>query len=170
MNTLRTLTFHSPVGPLTAGASLIEGRAALTSLEFGDLAERRTPSDPSLGAILGTVLDSARSQLTRYFAGKLRVFDLPIHLAGTEFQRRVWNELLRIPFGEARSYADIARAVGSPGAVRAVGAANGRNPIAIIVPCHRVISSTGQLHGYAGGLERKARLLELEGAMPVLFA
>lgn len=173
MNTMRTQTFDSPIGPLTAGAGMVDGRAALISLEFGDSTVEPTAPDPSLEAGFGHAFDSifgaARSQLLEYFAGERTTFDLPLHLAGTEFQRRVWDELLRIPFGETRSYADIARAVGSPGAVRAVGAANGRNPVAIIVPCHRVISSAGQLHGYGGGLERKARLLELEGAMPALF-
>jgi methylated-DNA-[protein]-cysteine S-methyltransferase len=104
-------------------------------------------------------------QLEEYFAGRRRGFDLPLDLRGTGFQKRCWQELLKIPYGETRSYADIARAIGNPLAVRAVGLANGQNPIAIIVPCHRVIGSDGSLTGYGGGLETKRWLLELEGAL-----
>ena len=104
-------------------------------------------------------------QLEEYFAGRRRQFDLPLDLHGTEFQKRCWQELLKIPYGETRSYADVARAIGNPSAVRAVGLANGQNPIAIIVPCHRVIGSDGSLTGYGGGLETKRKLLELEGAL-----
>jgi methylated-DNA-[protein]-cysteine S-methyltransferase len=104
-------------------------------------------------------------QLEEYFSGRRRHFDLPLDLHGTEFQKRCWRELLKIPYGETRSYAEIARAIGNPSAVRAVGLANGQNPIAIIVPCHRVIGSDGSLTGYGGGLDVKRRLLELEGAL-----
>jgi len=104
-------------------------------------------------------------QLEEYFAGRRRQFNLPLDLRGTDFQKRCWRALLKIPYGETRSYADIARAIGKPSAVRAVGLANGQNPIAIIVPCHRVIGSDGSLTGYGGGLENKRRLLELEGAL-----
>jgi methylated-DNA-[protein]-cysteine S-methyltransferase len=107
-------------------------------------------------------LHEARSQLKAYFAGKLREFDLPLAPQGTEFQQRVWLALLRIPYGETASYGDIARAVGEPQASRAVGAANGQNPIAIVVPCHRVIGANGTLTGYGGGLDNKRILLELE--------
>ena len=99
------------------------------------------------------------------FSGRRRRFDLPLDLRGTDFQKRCWQELLKIPYGETRSYAEIARAIGNPAAVRAVGLANGQNPIAIIVPCHRVIGSDGSLTGYGGGLETKRKLLELEGAL-----
>lgn len=109
------------------------------------------------------VLSEASTQLQAYFSGQRRHFDLPLDFAGTEFQRRVWSALLTIPFGETRSYADIAQQIGSPAAVRAVGAANGRNPISIIAPCHRVIGTTGGLTGFAGGLEAKRYLLALEG-------
>jgi methylated-DNA-[protein]-cysteine S-methyltransferase len=108
-------------------------------------------------------------QLEEYFAGRRRQFDLPLDLHGTEFQKRCWQELLKIPYGETRSYADVARAIGKPSAVRAVGLANGQNPIAIIVPCHRVIGSDGSLTGYGGGLETKRKLLELEGALSGLL-
>lgn len=108
------------------------------------------------------LLKEATHQLAAYFAGKLRRFDLPLDMAGTGFQKRVWRALLSIPYGETRSYAFVAREIGVPRAARAVGAANGRNPIAIIVPCHRVIASDGSLAGYAGGLAMKRMLLELE--------
>ena len=109
-------------------------------------------------------------QLRAYFAGELRRFDLPLDLRGTEFQLRVWRELEAIPFGETRSYSQIAATIGAPRAVRAVGAANGANPIPIVVPCHRVIGATGTLVGYGGGLPLKKRLLELEGAMALPLA
>lgn len=104
----------------------------------------------------------AARQLTEYLAGRRCVFDLPLDLRGTDFQRAVWHELVRIPYGEVRSYADVACAVGAARAVRAVGAANGANPVAIVVPCHRVISAGGGLGGYAGGVALKRRLLMME--------
>jgi O-6-methylguanine DNA methyltransferase len=110
------------------------------------------------------VTREAARQLRAYFAGQLRRFDLPLDMQGTEFQLRVWHELERIPYGETRSYRQIAEAVGAPRAVRAVGAANGANPIPIVVPCHRVIGANGKLVGYGGGLPLKKRLLELEGS------
>jgi len=113
----------------------------------------------------------AVEQLDAYFAGDRTEFDLDLDLVGTVFQRRVWEALLSIPYGETRSYGEIARQIGSPGAFRAVGLANGHNPIGIIVPCHRVIGSSGQLTGYGGGLDRKRALLELEKSRsaPSLF-
>ncbi len=105
---------------------------------------------------------NARQQLTEYFAGTRKDFDLPLSLAGTEFQLRVLNELRRIPYGETTSYGDIAARIGKPKAMRAVGAANGRNPIPIIVPCHRVIGRSGDLTGFGGGLDAKQALLQLE--------
>lgn len=110
------------------------------------------------------VLVETERQLAEYFAGRRKEFAVTLDLAGTAFQRKVWSALLTIPFGETRSYGQIARQIGNPDAVRAVGAANGRNPVSIIAPCHRVIGSTGKLTGFAGGLEVKARLLALEGA------
>jgi methylated-DNA-[protein]-cysteine S-methyltransferase len=112
----------------------------------------------------------ATRQLRAYFAGQLRCFDLPLDLQGTDFQLRVWRELERIPYGETRSYSQIATAIGTPQAVRAVGAANGANPIPIVVPCHRVIGASGKLVGYGGGLPLKKRLLELEGALALPLA
>jgi len=110
------------------------------------------------------LLRQAANQLQAYFGCKLRQFRIPLDMQGTDFQKRVWRQLEKIPYGETRSYAQIAAAVGRPAAVRAVGAANGSNPLAIVVPCHRVIGSSGKLTGYGGGLTLKKRLLELEGA------
>lgn len=117
------------------------------------------------------ILSEAVRQLRAYFAGQLRQFDLPLDMQGTAFQLRVWRELARIPYGETRSYRQVAEAIAAPRAVRAVGAANGANPIPIVVPCHRVIGSSGKLVGYDGGLPLKKRLLELEGtrALPLGF-
>jgi methylated-DNA-[protein]-cysteine S-methyltransferase len=109
------------------------------------------------------VLRETERQLTEYFAGRRRVFTLPLDLAGTPFQRKVWSALLSNPFGDTRSYREIARDIGNAAAVRAVGAANGRNPVSIVAPCHRVIGADGTLTGFAGGLDVKAHLLVLEG-------
>jgi methylated-DNA-[protein]-cysteine S-methyltransferase len=114
-------------------------------------------------------LDRCERQLREYFAGERRVFDLKLDFHGTEFQLRAWSALLRIPYGQTRSYAQMAAHIGHPNAVRAVGAANGRNPISIIAPCHRVIGSNGMLTGFGGGLENKAKLLALESAQADLF-
>ena len=136
---------------------LAAGEAGLHSIEFsreGAIDGRENPRHPLL-------LETKR-QLRAYFAGDLREFDLPLDIAGTAFQQRVWRALLRIPYGETRSYSEIARSIGAPSAVRAVGAANGANPIPIVVPCHRVIGAGGSLVGYGGGLPLKQRLLALE--------
>ena len=110
-----------------------------------------------------------RTATAGLFAGELRVFELPLDLHGTDFQIRVWRQLETIPYGESRTYAAVAQAIGAPQAVRAVGAANGANPVPIVVPCHRVIGSSGKLVGYGGGLELKRRLLELESRNLPLF-
>jgi O-6-methylguanine DNA methyltransferase len=107
---------------------------------------------------------AAAQQVAEYLAGKRRAFELPLDLRGTPFQQRVWRELLRIPYGETRTYADVARAIGSPAATRAVGLANGANPVALVVPCHRVVAAGGKLGGYGGGLPLKRRLLAMEGS------
>jgi len=149
---------NSPVGELR----LVSDGHALLRIEFenhrGSDGQQR--NDP--------VLTETASQLTQYFAGKRRSFSLPLAASGTDFQRQVWAALEQIPFGELRSYSDIATAIGNLKAVRAVGAANGRNPIPIIVPCHRVIGSNGKLTGFAGGLPAKQKLLELEAAQLTL--
>jgi methylated-DNA-[protein]-cysteine S-methyltransferase len=155
-------TMDSPVGKLTLVASS-EGLAAI-------LWENDRPGRVRLTIDAQDdrhpVLLEAERQLREYFGGRRKTFALTLDLAGTAFQRKVWNALLTIPFGETRSYAQIARQIGSPSAVRAVGAANGKNPVSIVAPCHRVIGSTGKLTGFAGGLDVKAHLLSLEGAMP----
>ena len=115
------------------------------------------------------VLVETERQLNEYFAGKRREFSLPLDMRGTRFQKNVWDALLAIPFGETRSYGELAKKLGNPTASRAVGAANGRNPISIVVPCHRVIGASGKLTGFAGGLDVKARLLELESTERKLF-
>src|SRR3954451_24720063 len=141
--------FHSPVGSLT-----LEGDdTSLTRLGFG------APGTPQGDA---RAIASAAIQLEQYFAGERTSFDLDISLDGTPFERRVWDAVRAIPYGETATYAEIARRIGSPSACRAVGRANGRNPIAVIVPCHRVVGSDGSLTGYAGGIEMKRALLELE--------
>jgi methylated-DNA-[protein]-cysteine S-methyltransferase len=110
-----------------------------------------------------------RAQLTEYFDGRRSAFDVPLVMTGSDFERRVWNALLEIPYGESTSYGEIARRVGEPGAARAVGVANARNPIAVVVPCHRVIGADGSLTGYGGGLARKRFLLDLEaGALALM--
>jgi methylated-DNA-[protein]-cysteine S-methyltransferase len=110
------------------------------------------------------VLKKAAAQLKDYFAGKRVEFDLPLRLTGTSFQEKVWKEIARIPFGKTLTYGELAKRVGSPGAVRAAGASTGRNPVGIIVPCHRVVGKDGSLTGYAGGLDRKRHLLQLENS------
>ena len=109
--------------------------------------------------------DRAAEQLAAYFGGEIQAFDLPLDAGGTPFQQSVWRALCAIPYGETRSYRELAEAIGNPKAVRAVARANGANPLSIVVPCHRVIGADGTLTGYAGGLEMKARLLALEGAL-----
>ena len=148
-------TIDSPIGLLT-----LAGRdKVLTHLRMVDQTyePKRTgwSEDPM-------AFNDAVDQLDAYFAGTLTDFTVEIDLQGTEFQRRVWQALLTIPFGETRSYGEIAELIGAPGAARAVGLANGHNPIAIIVPCHRVIGASGSLTGYGGGLDRKRSLLALE--------
>jgi O-6-methylguanine DNA methyltransferase len=139
---------------------LVTSDSGLRAIDF-DLSR---PVEGSRYGIHLIATETAR-QLRAYFAGQLRRFDLPLDMRGTDFQLRVWREVERIPYGETRSYLQMAEAIGAPRAVRAVGAANGANPIPIVVPCHRVIGASGKLVGYGGGLPLKKRLLELEGAM-----
>jgi methylated-DNA-[protein]-cysteine S-methyltransferase len=146
----------SAIGPLT----LHSNGAALTGLEF-DAPRYKLAASPR-GE--DRVLAETRRQLDQYFAGARSAFDLPLAPRGTPFQLRVWNALRAIPYAATRTYAQQAQAIGAPKAVRAVGAANGRNPIAIVVPCHRVIGADGALTGFGGGLERKRFLLDLEQA------
>lgn len=153
---MHAICIASPVGPLTLTAS----DTALTALAFAG-----TPSAPperEAAFAAAPLLRRAAEQLEAYFAGTLREFTLPLAPAGTPFQQAVWRALREIPCGETRSYGEIAARIGRPRAARAVGMANHRNPIAIVIPCHRVVGSDGTLTGYAGGLDIKRRLLEIE--------
>jgi O-6-methylguanine DNA methyltransferase len=172
METLHCTTMHSAIGPLFLAASA----QGLVALEF----DARLPGQQSIRPNPRHLREEKRgfkfeesprllqpyvSELEEYFAGNRREFTFPLDLRGTDFQKACWRALLAIPYGETRTYADIARAIGKPNAFRAVGMANNRNPIAIVVPCHRVIASDGTLCGYGGGLDVKRKLLELEGAL-----
>ena len=152
----------SPVGKL----KLVARGSRLAAI----LWERDRPNRVRLGPMSederSPILVETARQLQEYFAGTRSRFELELDFAGTEFQKKVWVALLAIPFGETRSYGEIAKQIGSPNAVRAVGAANGRNPISIIAPCHRVIGASGELTGFAGGLKAKELLLTLEGSEP----
>lgn len=146
----------SPLGPLTV-VSTDDGLAGL----YMD-GQRHRPPDERFGPRDDTVLPALQEQLSAYWAGDLTEFDVPLATAGTSFQQQVWAALRLVPYGATCSYADLAAAIGRPTAVRAVGAANGRNPVCLVVPCHRVVGAGGALTGYAGGLPRKRFLLQLE--------
>jgi methylated-DNA-[protein]-cysteine S-methyltransferase len=149
-------TIHSPIGPLTVA---VADDGAVTRIAFGagDISD-----DPRFEPVV--------TQLNEYFRGERTTFDLPLRPdGGTAFERSVWSELMQIPYGETASYGEIAARIGRPGKARAVGRANGRNPIAIVCPCHRVIGSDGSLTGYGGGLDKKRTLLDLEaGALTLI--
>jgi O-6-methylguanine DNA methyltransferase len=157
--------FDTPIGPMLAAESPM-GLCRLClpgeSEEFFDWAAKKYP-----GAVVeegcSELLRSTRKQLEEYLSGARKAFSVTLDLKGTVFQRRVWHILMQIPYGSTASYKDVAVTAGSPAAVRAVGQANNRNPVPIIVPCHRVVGSDGKLVGYGGGLDIKRRLLELEG-------
>jgi AraC family transcriptional regulator, regulatory protein of adaptative response / methylated-DNA-[protein]-cysteine methyltransferase len=160
----------TPLGPMAAAATA----RGVCLLEFTDRSRlekqltilgRRLRLDVVPGE--NDHLVRLREQLGQYFAGRRRAFDLPLHTSGTPFQERVWQQLQRIRYGETRSYVAVAEALGCPGAVRAVGQANGMNRIAIVLPCHRVVNANGKLGGYGGGLWRKQRLLALERGQPI---
>ncbi len=155
----------TPLGPMIAGADA-RGVCLLEYSEPRALEAQLTSLQRRLGKPLlpgdGSSLALLAEELARYFAGELQRFTVPLALAGTAFQERVWGELAAIPYGATCSYEELARRVGRPGAARAVGSANGRNPVAIVVPCHRVVNKDGALGGYGGGLWRKRRLLQLE--------
>ncbi|OWK30187.1 methylated-DNA--[protein]-cysteine S-methyltransferase [Sphingomonas dokdonensis] len=156
--TFATATIPSPTGDLT----LIASDAGLVAILWDDDAAAQVRYAPRRADTHHLVIAATVRQLEEYFAGTRTAFDLPLDPVGTYFQRDVWRALLTIPYGETRSYADIARAIGRPTATRAVGAANGRNPLPIVTPCHRVIGSNGTLTGFAGGLPNKQLLLALE--------
>jgi methylated-DNA-[protein]-cysteine S-methyltransferase len=153
--TLHTVEIDSPIGPL----KLTSNGKALTGVEMLDVPSVAATTDGG-----DDVLAAARRELDRYFAGKLREFTLALAPAGTDFQRRVWCALCEIPYGTTISYRELATRIGQPTATRAVGLANGRNPIAVVIPCHRVIGADGSLTGYGGGLPRKQFLLGLESS------
>ncbi|MEU4657284.1 methylated-DNA--[protein]-cysteine S-methyltransferase [Streptomyces sp. NPDC023723] len=146
----------SPYGPLT----LVAEDGALCGLYMTD--QRHRPPEETFGARDDSPFGAALDQLASYFAGELRDFTLALNLRGTPFQRTVWDHLRTIPYGETRTYGELAAALGNPAASRAVGLANGRNPVGIIVPCHRVIGASGSLTGYGGGVARKRQLLDFE--------
>jgi methylated-DNA-[protein]-cysteine S-methyltransferase len=148
---MRYAVINTPIGPLTLQAS----EKGLASIHFGSAV-------PPHAVLDERALREAMGQLQEYFNGTRTRFDLPLDIGGTSFQLAVWNELKKIPFGETRTYGEIARSIGKPGAARAVGMANHENPVAIVIPCHRVVGSDGSLTGYAGGLDLKKKLLEIE--------
>jgi len=180
METFHSTTVNSPVGRLFLAAS----ERGLVALEFdvrlpGQQTLRPNPRDLRTERQNGKAaqfeessdaLSAYTRELEEYFEGRRREFGFALDLRGTDFQKACWQALLAIPYGETRTYADIARAVGRPNGFRAVGMANNRNPIAIVVPCHRVIASDGTLCGYGGGLDVKRKLLELEGALTRMLA
>lgn len=164
-NSIVQTTFHSPLGTMIIAAT----DKGLAGLWFEG--QRHLPAELSGSTIWPNdakhpVLKKVSQQLTEYFSGQRTQFDVPLDLSGgTDFQQAVWQVLLAIPQGRTASYSDVSQRIGKPAAVRAVGAAVGRNPVSIIVPCHRVVGMNGSLTGYAGGLERKTALLKLEGAL-----
>jgi O-6-methylguanine DNA methyltransferase len=155
----------SPIGPLALYGT-VEGLLAIVFPRHSRMAV-----EAWLDRVIGRArivddeqaLEDPIGQIDEYFDGTRRAFDLALDLRGTDFQRRVWDAVANVPYGETRSYRDVACSVGRPKAVRAVGAANGANPLPLVIPCHRIIGSSGGLHGYGGGLDTKAKLLELEG-------
>ncbi len=153
------MKIETPIGALHAAFDE-EGR--LAELGFRESSSRRAVEPTRIASTTGR-LDDLTTQLAEYFSGKRRAFDFPLAPKGTEFQLAVWNALLEVPYGDTITYAELARRIDRPSAVRAVGAANGSNPIPVIIPCHRVIGSNGALTGYGGGIERKQWLLALEG-------
>jgi methylated-DNA-[protein]-cysteine S-methyltransferase len=153
-------TYKSPIGTLT----LVSDGKAITHLEF----ENNKYPAPKYPRGDDDILDQAKKELDAYFAGRLREFKTPVRPQGTPFQEAAWQALAKIPYGVTRSYGEQARAIGKPKAVRAIGAANGRNPIPIIIPCHRVIGADGSLIGFGGGMPTKQFLLELEQGQPLI--
>ena len=167
MLTLHYSRMQSPIGPLVIGVS--EKGLAIIEFDRGDFPKGRLAQSVEW-VESAEATEAAVRELSEYFEGKRRDFTVPLDLIGTEFQKKCWHALLAIPYGQTRSYAQIAKAVGCPKGFRAVGMANHDNPVPIIVPCHRVLASDGTLGGYGGGLDVKRQLLELEGALqPVLI-
>jgi methylated-DNA-[protein]-cysteine S-methyltransferase len=157
---------HSPVGKL----KLVASEKGLVAILWQNDKPSRVPLTDLVEDSSHSILTKTEHQLQEYFAGKRKAFNIPLDMRGTTFQKNVWEALLAIPFGQTRSYGELAKQLGAPLASRAVGAANGRNPISIVVPCHRVIGASGKLTGFAGSLETKARLLGLENGERPLFS
>lgn len=155
---------QSPVGPL----KIVANTHGLCAVVWENDNPKRVPLDTPLEDNSHPVLRETEKQLSEYFGGHRTTFDIPLDFKGTEFQKKVWYALLTIPYAQTRSYLQIATQIGNPKAVRAVGAANGKNPISIIAPCHRVIGANGALVGFAGGLDRKTCLLEIEASSRVM--
>lgn len=151
-------TIKTPIGLL----KLISSQKGLSGVLWENDDPKRVRLQPQVLDEDNLILNETEKQLREFFEGKRMVFNLPLDFKGTVFQKAVWHELLKVPFGEVKTYSEIAKAIGNPKAVRAVGAANGKNPISIICPCHRIVGATGTLTGFAGGLKIKARLLQLE--------
>ena len=158
--------FVTPLGTLFATAA----GGALTGLYFEGGRHAPGISAAWIEDHAAAPLAECALQVKEFLRGERQRFDLPLAPEGSEFQRRVWIEIARIPYGETLTYAELARRAGAPGSARAAGAATGRNPLSIIVPCHRVVGTDGSLTGYAGGIERKTRLLEIEGVLPTVAA
>ncbi|MFB6627482.1 methylated-DNA--[protein]-cysteine S-methyltransferase [Streptomyces sp. NPDC056374] len=156
MPAIQHTVVDSPYDPLTLVA--VDGVLSRVHMT----GQRHRPPEETFGEPDPRPFGEAIRQLDAYFAGELTEFELPLNLIGTPFQLRVWEGLLRIPYGETRTYGELAEELGNPGASRAVGLANGKNPVSIIVPCHRVVGASGSLTGYGGGLDRKQRLLAFE--------
>ena len=164
--TIYSTHFDSPVGTLLALAKRTNGTnggEAITTLHMLGAKHEPLQNEAWIDAPTLPIFLQLRQQLSEYFAGSRRTFDIALAPEGTDFQRAVWDALTKVPFGQTRTYGQQAEMIGNPKAVRAVGAANGRNPIGIVIPCHRVIGSSGKLTGYAGGLDKKEYLLKLEG-------
>lgn len=158
MTTRHHRTVETPIGSIT----LVRDGSAVVGVYFEN--HRPAPPAGALGAPAGDGFDAVTEQLDEYFAGRRRAFELDLAPIGTDFQRQVWNALRTIPFGETWTYSQLAQSIGKPSSVRAVAAANARNPLSILVPCHRVIGMSGSLTGFAGGVDRKRFLLDLESA------
>ena len=167
-NQITLSNFQTSVGELILGS--FDGKLCLVDWKYRKM---RTSIDKRICTALNAefvtgdciVLQDCKTQLTQYFEGKRTLFDLPLLFVGTDFQKQVWNALLEIPYGKSESYLDLSKRLGNEKAIRAVATANGANAISILVPCHRIIGSTGDLVGYAGGLPTKKKLLELEGVL-----
>ncbi len=157
----RYARFATPLGTMFAVA--IDGR--ITRLDFIDAKYAPPIAGDWIEDPKSSPLKECAAQIAEYFEGRREAFDLPVHPQGTDFQQRVWRQIARVPFGKTTTYSELARRAGAPGSARAAGAATGRNPIGVVIPCHRIVGADGSLTGYAGGLDRKTRLLEIEGVL-----